>query len=35
MEEINNFIKTIIEKDIEEGRVKQVITRFTTEPNAY
>ena len=35
MEEINNFIKTIMEKDLEEGRVKQIITRFPPEPNAY
>ena len=35
MEEINNFIKTIMEKDLEEGRVKSIVTRFPPEPNAY
>ena len=35
MEEINNFIKTIMAKDLEEGRVKKIITRFPPEPNAY
>ena len=35
MEEINNFIKTIMEKDLEEGRVKTIVTRFPPEPNAY
>ena len=35
MEEINNFIKTIMEKDLEEGRVDHIVTRFPPEPNAY
>ncbi|MBP5216379.1 MAG: glutamine--tRNA ligase, partial [Bacilli bacterium] len=35
MEEINNFIKTIMEKDLAEGRVQQIVTRFPPEPNAY
>ena len=33
--EINNFIKTIMENDLSEGRVKEIITRFPPEPNAY
>ena len=35
MEEINNFIKTIMEKDIAEGKVDHIVTRFPPEPNAY
>ena len=35
MTEINNFIKTIMEKDLEEGRVDHICTRFPPEPNAY
>ena len=35
MTEINNFIKTIMEKDLEEGRVSYIRTRFPPEPNAY
>ncbi len=35
MEETSNFIKTIMEKDLESGRVKEIITRFPPEPNAY
>ena len=30
-----NFIEQIIEKDIAEGRVQKVITRFPPEPNGY
>lgn len=35
MAEINNFIKTIMEDDLKSGRVKEIITRFPPEPNAY
>ena len=35
MEEISNFIRTIIEKDLAEGKVSAVKTRFPPEPNAY
>ncbi len=35
MENTSNFIRTIIEKDLESGKVKSVVTRFPPEPNAY
>ena len=35
MEEYSNFIKTIMEKDLESGRVDHIVTRFPPEPNAY
>ena len=35
MEEISNFIKTIMENDLKNKKVNQIITRFPPEPNAY
>ncbi len=35
MAEINNFIKTIMESDLESGRVDTIATRFPPEPTAY
>ena len=35
MEEISNFIKTIMAEDLESGKVSGIITRFPPEPNAY
>ena len=35
MAEINNFIKTIMENDLAEGKVSSIMTRFPPEPNAY
>lgn len=35
MEMESNFIKTIMEEDLAEGRVKEIVTRFPPEPNAY
>jgi len=32
---MGNFIEEIIEKDLAEGRVKNIITRFPPEPNGY
>ena len=35
MAEINNFIKTKMQEDLDNGLVKEIITRFPPEPNAY
>ena len=35
MEMSSNFIKTIMEEDLAVGKVKEIMTRFPPEPNAY
>lgn len=35
MEEIGNFIKTIMEEDLKNKKVTEIVTRFPPEPNAY
>ena len=35
MEEMSNFIKTIMTEDLKSGKVDGIVTRFPPEPNAY
>ena len=35
MEKQSNFIKTIMEQDIESGKHTEIITRFPPEPNGF
>ena len=35
MTTISNFIRTIMENDLKEGKVNRIATRFPPEPNAY
>ena len=35
MEEMSNFIKTIMAEDLKSGKVDGIVTRFPPEPNAY
>ena len=35
MENQSNFIKTIMEQDLESGKHKKIITRFPPEPNGF
>ena len=34
-EKISNFLTEIIDKDLAQGRVKEIHTRFPPEPNGY
>ncbi|MBX4180636.1 MAG: glutamine--tRNA ligase, partial ['Prunus persica' phytoplasma PP2] len=35
MQKQSNFIKTIIQKDLQSGKCSQIITRFPPEPNGF
>ncbi|HAQ56711.1 MAG TPA: glutamine--tRNA ligase [Acholeplasmatales bacterium] len=35
MEMSSNFVKSIMEEDLASGKVKEIVTRFPPEPNAY
>ena len=35
MADNTNFIEEIINKDLESGAVKEIVTRFPPEPNRY
>lgn len=35
MSEISNFIKTIMQSDLDSGKCNSIVTRFPPEPNAY